>query len=68
MISDHISDDIPLQMKILNMDIPILKQFCGQDKNCSHVEHYMPHKGACHPMKYDVINDIKLFPTVYHMK
>ena len=24
-----------------------------------------PHKIACHPTKCDVINDVKLFPTVY---
>ena len=28
-------------------------------------ERYMPHKAASHLMKCDVINDIKLFPTVY---
>ena len=26
----------------------------------------MPHKAACHLTKCDVINDVKLFPTVYH--
>ena len=25
----------------------------------------MPHKAACHLTKCDVINDVKLFPTVY---
>ena len=25
----------------------------------------MPHNAACHPKKCDVINDVKLFPTVY---
>ena len=25
-----------------------------------------PHKAAHHPMKCDVIDDVKLFPTVYH--
>ena len=29
-------------------------------------EGYMPHKVACHLTKCDVINDIKLFQTVYH--
>ena len=24
------------------------------------------HKAACHPTKCDIINDIKLFLTVYH--
>ena len=26
----------------------------------------MPHKARCHLTKCDVINDVKLFPTVYH--
>ena len=29
MISDRISDDIPPEMKILNMVIPILMHFCS---------------------------------------
>ena len=29
------------------------------------LEHCKPHKAARHSTKYDVINDIKLFPTVY---
>ena len=29
------------------------------------LERCKPHKAARHPSKYDVINDIKLFPTVY---
>ena len=29
------------------------------------LEHCKPHKWARHPKKYDVINDVKLFPTVY---
>ena len=28
-------------------------------------ECYKPHKEICHQMKCDVINDVKLFPTVY---
>ena len=28
-------------------------------------EHFKLHKATCHPTKCDVINDIKLFPTVY---
>ena len=28
-------------------------------------ECYMPHKAACHLTKCGVINDVKLFPTVY---
>ena len=30
------------------------------------LEHWKPHKAARHPSKCLVINDIKLFPTVYH--
>ena len=29
------------------------------------LEHCKPHKAARHPIKCDVINDVKLFPTVY---
>ena len=25
----------------------------------------MPHKASCHPIKCDIINDVKLYPTVY---
>ena len=35
-----------------------LLQFSLKLKRCK------PHKAACHPTKYDVINDPKLFPTV----
>ena len=59
MISERISDDIPPQMKILNMDIPILMPFCS----LSSMEVL---QAAPHPMKCDVINDVKLFLTVYH--
>ena len=57
MISKRISDDIPPQMKILNMVIPILMQFFN-------LELCKPRKTARHPTKCDVINDVKLFPTV----
>ena len=30
------------------------------------LERCKPHKAACHPTKVDLINDVKLFPTVYH--
>ena len=55
MISDHLSNDIPPQMENLKMDIPILMHFCS----CK------PYKASRHPMKCGVINDIKLFATVY---
>ena len=32
------------------------------------LEHCKSHKAARHPTKCDVINDVKLFPTVYHRK
>ena len=36
-------------------------QFCLEMKHCT------PYKAACHPTKYDVFNDVKLFATVYRM-
>ena len=64
MICESISDNIPPQMKILKMDIPImhnaLLQFCFE------LERWKPHNAARHSIKYDVIYDVKLFPTVYH--
>ena len=59
MISECISNDIPHQMKIL----------CGYPHSNAFRQSYFKlelckqHKA--HPMKCDVINDIKLFPTVY---
>ena len=57
MISYRISDDIPPQMKILDMVIPIpavsFKLECCKQ-----------HKAAGHQMKFDAFNDIKIFPTV----
>ena len=59
--SDCISNNIPPQMKILNMVIPILMQ------NCSflHFECYKPHKATCHLTKCDVIIDVKPFLILY---
>ena len=61
MISECISDDIPPQMKILNgyTNSDALLQFRLKFECC------MPHKAAHHPTKCDVINDVKLFRTVY---
>ena len=64
-ISDCISDDLPPQMKILNMVIPILMHFFSFFYQTGALERYMPHKTACHPRKCYVINDAKLFRTVY---
>ena len=61
MISERISDDIPPQMKILNMVIPILMHFCTFDSNRSVESRIKPHV----IQKCDVINDVKLFPAVY---
>ena len=57
MISERISDDIPPQIKLLNMVIPILMHYGSFHSNWSVAAH--------HPTKCGVINDIKLFPTVY---
>ena len=62
MISECISDDIPPQMKILNMVIPILMHLLQFELK---LERCKPYKATRHPTKCDVINDIKLFPTVY---
>ena len=53
MISDPISEDIPPQMKILNMVIPILMHcyiFFTELERCK------PHKAARHPTIYDLVN------------
>ena len=65
MISECKSDDIPPQMRILNMVIPILKRFYSFVSNWSVASRIKPQKGVRHPTKCDVINDFKLFPTVY---
>ena len=55
---DRIYDDVPPRLKILNTVIPILMHFCK-------LEHCKPHKAPRHPMKCDIIYDVKLFPIVY---
>ena len=62
-ISDRISNYIPSQMKILIMVLPILMQFWSYGFK---LEHWKPQKAAHHLMICDVLNDVKLFPTVYH--
>ena len=62
MISERISDNISPQMEILNIVIPILMHFCSFVSN---LEGYKAHKAAVYPMKCEVFNDIKLFPTVF---
>ena len=65
MILDCISNDIPPQMNILNMVIPILVYLyaCLQLKSFFRLklECCKLHKAACHPTKCAVI-DVKLFP------
>ena len=65
MISKRISDNIPPQMKILNILIPILMHLYSLVSNWSVASCIKLHKGVRHQMKLDVINDVKLFPTVY---
>ena len=64
-ISKRISDDMAPQMKNLNMAIKILKHFYSLVSIWSVASHMKRHKGVCHPMKCDVNNNVKLFPTVY---
>ena len=58
MISECISWDISPQIKILTHSNALL-QYRLELERCK------LHKAACRPTKCDVINDIKLFPTVY---
>ena len=59
-ISERISDDIPPQMKFLNIVIPILMHFWVSSK--------IPALQAAEiSTTCEVINDIKLLPTVYRM-
>ena len=63
MISEHISDDIPPQIKILYMVIPILMHLCCfisiLSVTCCIKLHVIQRK------KGDIIDDVKLFPAVY---
>ena len=65
MISEHISGVIPSQMKILNTVNPFLMRFYSLFSNWRVASRRKPHKVVHYKMKCDVINDIKLFPTVY---
>ena len=49
-------------MKILNMVIPIVMYFCNF---CLKLECCKPKKATGHLTKFEAINDLKLFPTVY---
>ena len=61
MISERISDDIPPQVEILNLVISINAplQFHLKFEGCK------PHKAAHSQKKCDLINEVKLFLTVY---
>ena len=50
----------------VNMVIPILMSFYSLVSNWSVASRIKPHKGVCHPTKCHIINDVKLFLTVYH--
>ena len=61
MISEHISDDIPSQMIFFKYGYPhsnVLLQFDLKLECCK------PHKATCYPTKVDLIDDVKLFPTI----
>ena len=64
MISERISDDIPHQMKILNMVIPILMRFYSIVSNSSVASRIKSLRDVRYQVKRDVINDVKQFPTV----
>ena len=66
MISNHISDDIPPQMKMLNMVIPIPMRFYSLVSNWSIASLIKLHKCVHYQIECDVINDVELFSTVYH--
>ena len=65
MNSQRISDDIPPQIKILNMVIPILMRFLSLISNMSVASRKKPHKGVRHQIECDINNDVKQFLTVY---
>ena len=69
MISNHILDNMPPQINILNIVIPILMHSCTclLLKSLFHLksEHSKLHKAVCHPRKTDLIYDVELFLTVY---
>ena len=65
MISEPISDDISPQMKKLQYGYPHSNALMQPHLE---LERCKPHKPACHPTKCDVINDVKLFLTVYPIK
>ena len=65
MISERISDDIPPQMKIFEYGYPHSNAIL---QSLFKLEHCKLYKAAHHPGICDIINDIKLFQTVYRRK
>ena len=61
MIFERISVDIPPN-KNFEYGYPHSNALLQFELN---LERCKPHKAARHPMKCDIINDVKLFPTVY---
>ena len=49
---------------MLYQSVSLTTLFLGKCK----LEHCRPYKAACHPARCDIINDIKLFPTVYRRR
>ena len=49
---------------MLEQSVILTTLFLGKHK----FEHCRPYKAACHPTRCDIINDIKLFPTVYRRR
>ena len=62
MISDCIADNIPPQMKILIYGYPHSNALLQSRLILERCKQY---KAARYPMRCDIINDVKLFPTVH---
>ena len=59
MISDNMSPQMKLNAEYGYPHSYVILQFCLK------LEHFKPRYAACHQTKCEVINDVKLFPTVY---
>ena len=62
MIFDCISNDIPPQMKKFEYGYPHSNAISTV---LSQIECCKPHNATHHLMKCEIINDVKLFPTVF---
>ena len=69
-ISDHISDDIPPQMNILNVVIPILMHFFHiHSPKASYFASNLSFASSVKPLRQPIKNDVTYdvgVPTVYH--